>query len=94
MRLDDCEIPYTELDSIHRADLFPVDNDTVWKVGVNQIPRAIGVDIPESYKVKPPPKLSPPFIGEKRIFVDREEYIHNTIKEHLKHEAPNFTKSV
>jgi len=43
VRLDDCEIPYTELESIHRADLFPVDDDSVWKGGVNQILRAIGV---------------------------------------------------
>ena len=43
VRLDDCEIPYKELDSIYRADLFPVDNDNVWKEGVNQILRAIGI---------------------------------------------------
>jgi hypothetical protein len=41
IRLDDCEIPYRELKSIHHADLFPVDDDTVWKEGVNQILQAI-----------------------------------------------------
>lgn len=84
VRLDDCEIPYRELKSIHRADLFPIDDDNVWKDGVKQILRAIGVVISESDKVKPPPKLSPPFRGEKKIFVDREDYIHNKIKEYLK----------
>jgi len=83
VRLDDCEIPYTDLKSIHHADLFPLDDNNVWNKGVNQILRAIGVVIPET-EVKPAPKLRPPFRGEKRIFVDREEYIHNTIKENLK----------
>jgi hypothetical protein len=40
VRLDDCEIPYRELKSIHRADLFPIDDDSVWKDGVEQILRA------------------------------------------------------
>jgi hypothetical protein len=31
VRLDDCDIPYDKLDSIHRADLFPQDK---WKEGV------------------------------------------------------------
>ena len=80
VRLDDCEIPYRELEPVHRANLFPINDDSVWKYGVNQILRAMGIVIPD----KPPPKLSPPFRGEKKIFVDREEYIHNTIKESLK----------
>jgi tetratricopeptide (TPR) repeat protein len=84
IRLDDCEILYKELEPIHRADLFPVDDDSVWRKGVSKILQAIGLDIPESDKVKPTPKLSPPFRGEKKIFVDREDYICNTIKEHLK----------
>jgi hypothetical protein len=62
-------IPYRELKSIHRTDLFPVDDDIVWKGGVNQILRAIGVVIPETDKVKPPPKLSPPFRGERRFLL-------------------------
>jgi tetratricopeptide (TPR) repeat protein len=81
VRLDDCEIPYRELKSIHRADLFP-DDDSVWKDGVNHILRAIGVVIPKTEPVKL--RISPPFRGEKKIFVDREEYIHNTIREYLK----------
>ena len=84
VRLDDCEIPYRELEPFHRANLFPVDDDNVWKEGLNQILRAMEIVIPESDKVKPSPKLSPLFRGEKKIFVDREEYIHNKIKEHLK----------
>jgi hypothetical protein len=84
VRLDDCEIPYRELKPIHHAVLFPVDDDNVWDDGVKQILRAMEVVISESDKAKPPPALSPPFRGEKKIFVDREEYIHNTIKEYLK----------
>ena len=41
VRLDDCEIPYKELKPIHHADLFPIDNDNIWKEGINQILRAI-----------------------------------------------------
>jgi tetratricopeptide (TPR) repeat protein len=89
VRLDDCEIPYMELKSIHRADLFPVNDNNVWKEGVNQILRAIGVVIPKSEPVRP--KLSLPFRGEKKIFVDREEYIHNKIKQYLK---PSSTVSI
>ena len=39
--------PYTELKSIHRADLFPVNDDNVWKEGVNQIDvsHRLGVDV-------------------------------------------------
>src|SRR5215467_1913884 len=47
--------------------------------------------LPESDKVKPPAKLSPLFRSEKRIFLNREEYIHNKIKEHLK---PSFRVSI
>jgi len=43
VRLDDCKIPYKELKSIHRADLFPISDDNIWKEVVNQILRAIAV---------------------------------------------------
>jgi hypothetical protein len=39
--LDDCDIPYKELKSIHCADLFPVDDDNIWIEGIKQILRAI-----------------------------------------------------
>ena len=45
VRLDGCEIPYKELEPFHRANLFPVDDDNIWKTGLNQILRAIGVVI-------------------------------------------------
>ena len=79
VRLDDCEIPYKELKPIHHADLFPINDDNIWKEGVNQILRAMRIVITESDKAKPPQKLSLPFRGEKKIFVDREKYIQNTI---------------
>jgi hypothetical protein len=41
VRLDDCDIPYKELKSIHCADLFPVDDDNIWIEGIKQILRAI-----------------------------------------------------
>jgi hypothetical protein len=81
VRLDNCEIPYRELKPIQHADLFPINDDNVWKEGVKQILRAIGFT---SVLYCTPPKLSPPFRGEKSIFVDREEYIHNALKEYLK----------
>jgi hypothetical protein len=37
-RLDECEIPYTELRPIRHVDLFPV-----WNEGVEKILQAIGV---------------------------------------------------
>jgi len=80
--LNECNISYEKLREYHYVDLFPVDDDYVWKEGVNKILRAIGVAIPKTEPVKL--RLSPPFRGEKRIFVNREEYIHNTIKEYLK----------
>lgn len=43
VRLDGCDIPYKELNSIHRADLFPVHEDNSWKEGVKQILRAMGI---------------------------------------------------
>jgi TIR domain len=50
VRLEDCEIPYNEIKSIHRADLFPVDDENVWKDGVKRILRAMDVVISESDK--------------------------------------------
>jgi hypothetical protein len=44
--------------------------------------RAIGIVTSETEPVKL--KVSPPFRGEKKIFVDRQEYINNKIKEYLK----------
>jgi hypothetical protein len=48
VRLDDCDIPYDELDSIQRVDLFP---DSKWKEGVNSIIRALRFD-QNNYKDK------------------------------------------
>jgi hypothetical protein len=77
-RLDDCQIPYYELQDIKYVDLFPR-----WEEGVERILQAIGV----TSEPVLPRVLSPRFRGEKRIFVDREEYINSKIKECLKKPA-------
>jgi tetratricopeptide (TPR) repeat protein len=78
VRLNECNVPYEKLRKYHYVDLFPD-----WEEGVRRILQSTGVSAIYEY-VKIQPKISPPFRGEKRIFVDREEYIHKTIKEYLK----------
>ncbi len=41
VRLGDCEIPYSELKSIHHVNLFPLEDDAAWKEGINQILRTL-----------------------------------------------------
>jgi hypothetical protein len=77
-RLDDCEIPYEKFRNIKRVDLFPS-----WEEGIRRILRSFGISV-EDGNVKPLQILLPLFRGEKKIFVDREEYIDNRIKEYLK----------
>jgi hypothetical protein len=92
-RLDDCEIPYHKLKDIEYVDLFPNWEDGIRRIiqsvnsdTNNRIPQIVKQEVksPEPAKGMPPTKLSPQFRGEKKIFVDREEYIHNKIKEYLK----------
>jgi hypothetical protein len=90
VRLDDCEIPYRELKPVQHADLFPIDDDNVWKVGINQILRAIGLVVSESEK--PPLKLLTPFKGEKQFFVGRQKYIDQIIIMLCLSVYPFFTK--
>jgi hypothetical protein len=56
-RLNDCNIPFTELASIQYVDLFPVENDLAWREGVRHIPAAITVQTQikqdETVKIKP-----------------------------------------
>jgi sugar lactone lactonase YvrE len=51
-RLDDCDIPYKELKLIHRADLFPIDDDNIWKEGVEKILQAMEIHRPSNKNVK------------------------------------------
>ena len=84
-RLDDCEVPYDKLKDIEYVNLFPV-----WDDGIRRIIQSITSEMNNHgletvrHEVKLSPKLSPLFRGEKKIFVDRKEYISNTIKDDLK----------
>ena len=64
-RLNECDMPYEKLRKYHYVDLFPD-----WEEGVRRILQSTGV--PDKAK------LSPSFRAEKKIFVDREEYIHKS----------------
>jgi hypothetical protein len=52
IRLDECEIPYRELKSIHRADLFPINDDNVWKERVNQILQTMELLVTSEFRPK------------------------------------------
>jgi hypothetical protein len=94
-RIDDCEIPYDKLEDIEYVDLFPnwqegmrriiqsITSDTNYHGHETVKHEVTTTGVSVTYDVKPQPKPSPLFRGEKRIFVDREEYIRNLIKEYL-----------
>jgi tetratricopeptide (TPR) repeat protein len=98
VKLDECEIPYEDLSNIHHQEMFPD-----WNAGIKKILQAITqasskddekTNAPTVTTDDNPAKTSqvvsslPPFRGEKKVFVNREEYINSKIKQYLKPSFP------